>query len=165
MERSQRKRRLFPRHPYLSPADEQCGPLRGKGGGHQRQFPDRDGHQQLDFKRGKPLFPKDSQKKNPGLAPRLDLLPPELIAAFERTFSYTQTTVLTSAKRRTTAEEWNRLLLTYAKAEPNPALRTCQKNPSHVYPAHHTSCPFCRYAAAAARRGFLYKIKDLFKIS
>ena len=112
-----------------------------------------------------PYFRKIPKKRIPDWAPRLDLLPPELIAAFERTFSYTQTTVLTSAKRRTTAEEWNRLLLTYAKAEPNPALRTCQKNPSHVYPAHHTSCPFCRYAAAAARRGFLYKIKDLFKIS
>ncbi len=112
-----------------------------------------------------PYFRRIPNKAVPDWAPKLDLLPADMIAAFDRTFNYTQTTILTSAKRRTTAEEWNRLLLQYAKPEPNPALKTCPKNPSHVYPAHHTSCPFCKNAAAAGKKGFLNKMKGLFGIS
>lgn len=111
-----------------------------------------------------PYFRKVPHKKIPQWAPKLDLLPSDIITAFERTFSYTQTTILKSAKQRTTAEEWNRILFEYAKAEPNPMLKTCPNNPSHVYPAHHTVCPFCLSEKLARRKGFLCKIKNLFGV-
>ncbi len=103
-----------------------------------------------------PHFRTVPDKQIPDYAPRLDLLPPDIAEAFTRTFLYTQATVRTSMKNRTTAEQWNRLLLKYAQPEPNPYLRTCDFDAAHVYPIHHTTCPFCavrkKKAAARARK-------------
>ena len=46
-------------------------------------------------------------------------------------------------KRRTTAEEWNRVLLSLALKEPNSNLATCSKNKKHIYPVHNANCPWC----------------------
>lgn len=99
-----------------------------------------------------PHFRTVPNKTVPDSAPKLDLLPPDLAQAFDRTFNYTQLTVQKNMKNRTTAEEWNRLLLKYAQAEPNPNLQKCKKVASHVYPVHHVTCPFCAAKAANARK-------------
>ena len=106
-----------------------------------------------------PHFRNIPNKEIPDYAPKLDFLPLDIIAAFDRTFNYTQVTALKCAKNRTTAEEWNRRLLKYAQAEPNPHLTTCARNSAHVYPSHHTTCPFC---SGAKKRGFLERLKNLF---
>lgn len=108
-----------------------------------------------------PYFRTIPGKKIPDWAPKPDFLPNDIAEAFRRTFNYDQTTALKNAKKRTTAEEWNRLLLKYAEAEPNPNLRTCTKNKAHVYPIHNTSCPFC---TSAKRNGFMDRIKGLFSV-
>lgn len=109
-----------------------------------------------------PYFREIANKKVPDWAPKLDLLPPEFISAFDRTFNYTQTTIVSSIKNRTTAEEWNRILLVYAQAEPNPYLQTCPKCANHVFPAHLTDCPFCDGTQSVNKKSFLDKIKGLF---
>ena len=106
-----------------------------------------------------PHFRSVPMKKVPDWAPKLDFLPEDIIHAFDRTFNYTQTTALKNAKNRTTAEEWNRLLLKYAEAEPNANLQTCPKDSSHVYPIHHTICPFC---TVQKKPGFFERLKGLF---
>lgn len=106
-----------------------------------------------------PHFRSIPLKKVPDWAPKLEFLPPDIVEAFNRTFNYTQTTALKNAKNRTTAEEWNRLLLKYAQPEPNPNLQTCPKDAAHVYPIHHTTCPFC---TTQKKSGFFDKIKGLF---
>ena len=104
-----------------------------------------------------PHFRSIPNKEVPPAAPKLDLLPQDLAQAFDRTFNYTQLTVQRSMKNRTTAEEWNRLLLKYAQAEPNPNLKRCTKVASHVYPIHHTTCPFCSANAHKKKKGFFRK--------
>lgn len=104
-----------------------------------------------------PHFRSVPNKEVPPSAPKLDLLPPDIAQAFDRTFNYTQLTVQKSMKNRTTAEEWNRLLLKYAQAEPNPNLKRCTKVASHVYPVHHTTCPFCNANARKQKKGFFRK--------
>ena len=106
-----------------------------------------------------PHFRSVPNKSVPDYAPKLDFLPPDIAEAFARTFNYTQRTIQKNIKKRTTAEEWNRLLLKYAQAEPNPHLLTCKRNASHVYPSHLTSCPFC---TGHKKKGFLDGLKGLF---
>lgn len=106
-----------------------------------------------------PHFRSVPNKTVPEYAPKLDLLPPDIVSAFNRTFNYTQLTAQKNIKNRTSAEEWNRLLLKYAQAEPNPNLQTCKKVSAHVYPIHHASCPFC---ASQKKQGFWERIKGLF---
>ena len=88
-----------------------------------------------------PYFRKLSNKVVPEWAPPIDILPPDIIDAFRNTFYYTQTTSIAAKKRRTTAEQWNSLLLKYAQAEPNPNLKSCSNH--HVYYAQRPTCPFC----------------------
>lgn len=99
-----------------------------------------------------PYFRTIPNKEIPDYAPNRDFLPPDLFAAFDRTFNYTATTAKKSIKNRTTAEEWTRLLLKYAAPEPNPNLQTCKNDPTHVYPIHHTTCPFCGYQSNSGLR-------------
>ncbi|MCR4612223.1 MAG: hypothetical protein K5644_10030 [Lachnospiraceae bacterium] len=84
-----------------------------------------------------------SGKEAPDWVPPFEMLPEEVRDAFAKTFNYTALTALRNAKNRTTAEEWNRILLKYAKAEPNPYLKKCSNNPRHIYPIHNVSCPWC----------------------
>ncbi len=88
-----------------------------------------------------PFFRKLPNKMIPPWAPPMDLLSNDIAEAFRNTFYYKPTTVIQSIAKRTTAEKWTELLFKYAKAEPNPNLRTCPVG--HVYSAHRTSCPFC----------------------
>ncbi len=89
-----------------------------------------------------PFFRQLPNKKVPPWAPPVSILPPEIVDAFKNTFTYRQRTIRTAMKFRTTAEEWNKLLLKYAQADPNPNLSRCRNN--HVYSAHLTTCPFCK---------------------
>ena len=88
-----------------------------------------------------PFFRKLKNKVVPPWAPPLDLLPDDIINAFKRTLCYTQTTVVSNIKNRTTANEWKELLFGYVQPEPNPKLTTCPEH--HVYSAHRAKCPFC----------------------
>lgn len=82
-------------------------------------------------------------KKAPDWVPPFELLPEDIRNAFDRTFNYTELTSVRNIRKRTTAEEWNKILLKYALAEPNPYLKMCSKNKKHIYPAHNTECPWC----------------------
>ena len=90
-----------------------------------------------------PYFRPVTGKVVPDWAPPLDFLPSDIISAFDRTFNYTQATVVRCMKKRTTAEEWARLLWKYGSKEPNPNLQICSADRHHVYPVHNTLCPFC----------------------
>lgn len=90
-----------------------------------------------------PYFRKLRNKTTPPWAPPLTFLPEDIQKGFERTFRYTQTSALKKKKNRTTAGEWNQILLKYALPEPNQNLSVCIRDPKHVYPAHHMVCPFC----------------------
>ena len=79
----------------------------------------------------------------PDWVPSFDLLPEDIRNGFKRTFNYTALTALSNIKKRTSAEDWNRMLLKLAQAEPNPYLRTCSKNARHIYPVHNATCPWC----------------------
>lgn len=108
-----------------------------------------------------PHFRKLPNKAIPEYAPKLDFLPNEISDAFRRTFCYDQTTIRKTMKNRTTAEEWNRLLLKYAQHGANPHLKTCTQHPAHIYPAHHTTCPFC---TDIKKPGLFSKLRGLFGI-
>ncbi len=82
-------------------------------------------------------------KAAPDWVPPFDMLPEEIRNAFRKTFNYTALTALKKAKERTTAEEWNRVLLGLAQKEPNRNLTVCSKNKKHIYPVHNTKCPWC----------------------
>ncbi len=89
-----------------------------------------------------PFFRNIAGRKIPPWAPPLNMLPPEIVTAFKNTFSYRQITIRQSISKRTTAEQWNQILLKYAMPEPNPNLKTCRKH--HVFAAHQNLCPFCK---------------------
>lgn len=82
-------------------------------------------------------------KKFPQYAMPINVLPSDIVAAFERVFNYTAATALQNAKNRTAAEEWCRTLLPYATPQPNSHLKTCAIDSKHVYAAHNTTCPWC----------------------
>lgn len=86
---------------------------------------------------------KVAGKEAPDWVPPFELLPKEIQNAFKNTFNYTALTALANIKNRTTAEQWNRLLLPLAQKGNNPHLKTCANNPRHIYPAHNTRCPWC----------------------
>ncbi len=109
-----------------------------------------------------PYFRKIPGKAVPPHAMKKNILPPDIAAAFERTFNYTQTTAQKNVKNRTTAEEWNRILLQYAQAEPNPKLKTCRKHTDHVYSSHLKSCPFCAKARQMKAKKILSTVMGCF---
>lgn len=90
-----------------------------------------------------PYVRLSSDIEEPRWAPRMDTLPPEIVAAFDRTFNYTEETAAERAKNRTTAEEWCKVLLKYALPEPNPNLARCGVNSNHIFSVHNKSCPWC----------------------
>lgn len=100
-------------------------------------------------------------KTAPDWVPPFDMLPADVQNAFRKTFDYTALTALKNAKNRTTAEEWNRILLGLAQKEPNANLTSCSKNKKHIYPVHNTKCPWCDattihdYGFMKGIRGFL----------
>lgn len=75
----------------------------------------------------------------------LDFLPRDIADAFRNTFTYDQKTAVARSSKRTTAKQWNQILLKYAAPYPNSTLKTCKKNAAHVYPAHLFTCPFCKH--------------------
>jgi DNA-binding helix-hairpin-helix protein with protein kinase domain len=100
-------------------------------------------------------------KELPHYAPPINILPKEIVTAFERVFNYNRFTAISNAKNRTTAEEWCRALLPYATPGANAKLKCCAKNSSHVYAEHNKTCPWCerdkRYSKAKAPKGFFQK--------
>lgn len=82
-------------------------------------------------------------KEEPSWVPPFEMLPEDVRNAFIKTFNYTELSAVSNIKKRTTAEEWNTILLKYAAAEPNNNLMKCSKNPRHIYPVHNTICPWC----------------------
>ena len=90
--------------------------------------------------------------------PAFSMLPTDIQEGFRKTFNYTSLTAVKNIKKRTTAEEWNRALLSLAIKEPNPNLATCSKNKKHIYPAHNTTCPWCG-ATTIHDSGFMKAIR------
>lgn len=82
-------------------------------------------------------------KRVPDWAPPFLLLPENIREGFRRTFDYTALTAVKNIKNRTTAEEWNRMLLPLALQEPNANLARCSSDMTHIYPRHNTVCPWC----------------------
>lgn len=83
-------------------------------------------------------------KKVRDKSPTLDMMPKEVEDLFRKTFDYTAVTAMSKRTNRATAQEWVNTLLVLAKAEPNPALRSCATNKRHVYSVRNFSCPWCR---------------------
>lgn len=81
--------------------------------------------------------------KLPPRSPRLSDLPPEIVVLMERTFSYSQNTILRASRNRPTALEWCNALYPIG-AEPgiNGHLKKCIHG--HIYAAHNRYCPWCR---------------------
>ena len=100
-------------------------------------------------------------KVAPEWVPPFEMLPEDVRNAFIKTFNYTSLTALKNVKNRTTAEEWNRILLNFAQAEPNPYLKQCSKNPRHIYPAHNSACPWCDSQSIVHDNGVIKKIRSL----
>lgn len=72
-----------------------------------------------------------------------DMLPPEILQLFKKTFDYTALTAVKKISNRTTAYEWCMALKPYGVPEPNSKLKHCSLNKNHVYPAHNSRCPWC----------------------
>lgn len=84
-----------------------------------------------------------SGKKIPDWSQKPDMLPPEILSLFSKTFNYTALSAIRNISNRATAIEWCSALEPYGKAEPNLKLKKCSKNIKHVYPAHNSTCPWC----------------------
>ena len=67
---------------------------------------------------------------------------------------------LKKIKDRTTAEEWNLILLKLAQAEPNPNLTKCSSNSRHIYPIHNTTCPWCGTQSIMHDNGLVKKVRS-----
>lgn len=99
-------------------------------------------------------------KAVPDWVPPFDMLPQDVRNAFVKTFNYTSLTAVKNIKNRTTAEEWNRILLNLAQAEPNPNLKRCSNNSRHIYPVHNSSCPWCRTQSIVRDNGLAKRVRS-----
>ena len=82
-------------------------------------------------------------KEIPKWSPKIDVLPRDVIALFNKTFNYTAITAMIQRFSRATAGEWVHTLAPYGAADPNRLLKHCRKNRHHVYAKHNTRCPWC----------------------
>ncbi len=92
-------------------------------------------------------------KKIPSWSQKPEMLPPEILGLFRRTFDYTALTAKKNISRRATAYDWAMALQPYGMAEPNPLLKRCPVNRKHVYPAHNRRCPWCEQEAETKTQG------------
>ena len=92
-------------------------------------------------------------KKIPDWSPKLTILPEEIRKLFNKTFNYTALTAKKNIKNRATAYEWCIALAPYGEKEPNPRLKTCSKNKTHVYAANNRECPWCRLESGSNTQG------------
>lgn len=91
-----------------------------------------------------PYVRKIPGRSIPPHAPLPEILPPDILNLFKKTFDYTAVTALQNISRRATAKEWCLALVSYGTPEPNHRLKTCSVNPKHVYPSHNKECPWCK---------------------
>lgn len=98
-------------------------------------------------------------KAAPDWVPPFDMLPTDIQDGFRRTFGYTELTAIQNIKRRTTAEEWARMLYKMT-GDNNPYLTRCSRNKRHIYPVHNTECPWCG-AKKIHDSGLLKKLRNL----
>ena len=103
---------------------------------------------------------KINGKIAPSWVPPFEMLPIDVQDAFRKTFDYNELTAIRNIKNRTTAEEWNKILLKLAEKEPNPNLTRCKKNPRHIYPAHNTCCPWCSTSKTTHDFGIISYIRN-----
>lgn len=85
----------------------------------------------------------------PGWAPDFSILPLSVQNLFKKTFDYNATTAIVKSTKRATATEWCSVLAPLGAAEPNSNLKSCTNNLNkthayHIYPAHNTTCPWCK---------------------
>ena len=94
--------------------------------------------------KGECLYIKSVPGKN--LPPKIlpfSFLPQDIRDFFIRVFDYNEVTARRKINSRPTAKEWADLLYKYAEAG-TTRLKTCKRNRRHVYPDHHTECPWCK---------------------
>ncbi len=89
-------------------------------------------------------------KEIPKWAPKPSMLPPDVLELFTKTFNYTARTAVRNIANRATAGEWRRTLEPYGAPEPNQKLKKCLIDPTHIYPAHNQTCPWCRNTSAVS---------------